>query len=322
MGGSAASTHARKSTPGDSKLFSQPAIPPEVLKELLSDCPSVDSLALLQDFEMEQAFVDDGVAVPDEFAGMPLQDLAEDMLLDSELHYDGADESPPELGAAPPSADDSAGAPPLSTAGHGELLQAAERAPEGGAGCLGPGGPADEAGPHDVPALDAAGPGPGEGTGGEPALPLPAVPAPPPAPVPVHGLGRGGRGGGGGRRGGPGAVWDKESTPWGDLVWNQQGQSLGAHCRIPSHGLCRCNRSLNASRTKPHAGRPIAFLCVWMAIGDRFPDQRSHVAAANGSMITLPLRLEMRLWVSAVLHFVFLERQRLPGEGEEPDRVP
>ena len=81
MGGSAASTHARKSTPGDSKLFSQPAIPPEVLKELLSDCPSVDSLALLQDFEMEQAFVDDGVAVPDEFAGMPLQDLAEDMIV-------------------------------------------------------------------------------------------------------------------------------------------------------------------------------------------------------------------------------------------------
>jgi hypothetical protein len=64
----------------------------------------------------------------------------------------------------------------------------------------------------------------------------------------------------GGRAGGrPWHQW--QIAGWGSLVYDESGDSMGAHCNVPGHGICRANKVL-----KRHG---LGYLTAWLRAGHR-----------------------------------------------------
>ncbi len=62
-------------------------------------------------------------------------------------------------------------------------------------------------------------------------------------------------------------------------MWNENAQSLDAHCTNPKHVKCAINRTITASRSKPQQGRPLGFLVGWLVLAQvaaRCEDRKSH----------------------------------------------
>ena len=108
---------------------------------------------------------------------------------------------------------------------------------------------------------------------------------------------------------------------FGEIRYNHTSQQFRAHCSNPSHGQCRKTRTSKAGRLAGQ-GRPLGFLMQWLCCAAGVEDQKTHM-----SMNRFPLpdrsaaRARFTEFHDSDLFFGF-ERERRPGEPEEPEQLP
>ncbi len=147
-----------------------------------------------------------------------------------------------------------------------------------------------------------------------------------------------GRGKGRGRGGAPWPSFDVHSeegaTKLGEIKWGAANSTLSAHClwcnaalgeEVPSHGLCRLDRTTRPSLTRPAQGRPLGFLVAWLRRAPFHETREAHFDDRLGGVIDLAERQAARAWAEAtpgMAEPLSKERDRRPGEGPEPDLCP
>lgn len=123
---------------------------------------------------------------------------------------------------------------------------------------------------------------------------------------------------------------------WDDGIASGRNPSVAAHCNIRAHGLCRCNRTLQAGKPGSSRGRPLGFLVSWLRAGAQHADRASHARLASRKefptlsdgerdSLSLARRTEARGWMQHQPHLRDLleaERPQWPGEGAEPLELP
>ncbi len=128
--------------------------------------------------------------------------------------------------------------------------------------------------------------------------------------------------------------WD---VPGGTLKFDLKQNVLSAHCGVDCHqeeqNECRCRRTLSArlGSTSSAQGRPVGFLMAWLQDQHRHPDGLSHgnlgrrgrpQSSDDRAAMTKQIRMAARYLLDPE-HPVFrLERDRWPGEDDEPDECP
>jgi hypothetical protein len=124
----------------------------------------------------------------------------------------------------------------------------------------------------------------------------------------------------------------------GEIVWNQSGQSLDAHCSL--HSDCHINRTIHGSKHKKQNGRPVGMLVAWLLSGiSTDPDlpvygtRDEHFGARLGKgrdqqHLTLEKRREARqlveddlAWHAWLASIDGRERPPRDSEGAEPERL-
>ena len=151
--------------------------------------------------------------------------------------------------------------------------------------------------------------------------PLPAPEAPPPPPP---GLERAEEARGRIRRAareGPAQDTIRVDLPHGDgsLVFYHGTNALQAHCKWPSHGDCRKQRTIVPGR-RAGQGRPLGYLTAWLLDAHKHETQNEH---NHRSVVTLEERQNARALLAGLPGSDDLfekERPRADGEPDEPIR--
>ena len=117
-----------------------------------------------------------------------------------------------------------------------------------------------------------------------------------------------------------GSSFPRWSTPWGDLVYWEQKQSMAAHCECKGHDNCRLNAVLSK--------KPLGLLLAWLSHGVRHTEtikcrgNHMKIRATLGPEQGLAARRAARAWLQDQEGPAWDWLRSLEGEHvEEPLRI-
>ena len=114
--------------------------------------------------------------------------------------------------------------------------------------------------------------------------------------------------------------------PAGTLRVYEANQNFVMQCKAPGHDACFLTRK---RRARPggdgtRGGRPLGLMMAWIDAAGDYESSRSHVDVGRCALFDLPTRSAarrafMETYGAAAVTMAAYERDRVPGEPEEPE---
>ena len=109
-------------------------------------------------------------------------------------------------------------------------------------------------------------------------------------------------------------------VPWGIIRYNLSDNFFRAICQCEGHVNCQRKRTAAAGR-HPGQGRPLGGLVAWLQSGDKHPSRKEHIEAPAEPLEDRTEGRKLFKDIDDDSTFLSLERDRRPGEPEEPDSI-